>query len=77
MKSITILEHIYPSMSIELGHEYHKISEVYCNIQDYKTAFSFASKARKIFCKQYYDSHPLVQEVDVLCQQILSVDLGK
>lgn len=74
-KSITILENIYPECSIELGHEYHKLSEILCNTKDFALALNYASKARTVFRKQYFDSHPLVLEIDLLCQQIASVKM--
>ena len=73
--SVRILEHNYTEGSIELAHEYHKLSEILCNTKAFSDALSYASKARTIFSKQYFDNHPLVREVDILCQQIASVKM--
>ena len=68
--SINIIEHVYPEYAIERAHEYHKLSEVLCNIQQYSKAMLYATKAKDIFCKQYSQSHDLVKEIELLCSQI-------
>lgn len=68
--SVAIIEELYPEWSIERAHEYHKLSEVLCNNQQYSRALKFARKARSIFERQYTSSHELSIEVDELCRRL-------
>lgn len=69
-KSIPVLQTLYGLESIELAHEYHKLSEVLCNIKDYKKALDYALKARNLFSQLYSQNHDMVLEVECLCDQI-------
>jgi len=69
-RSLQILENICSKDSIELAHEYQKVAEVLYNANDLKEARMFAGKARSIFSQKYANSHPLIDELDLLSHQI-------
>lgn len=73
LQSISILERIYSVDSVELGHEYFKLSEVFVNCGNRKQALKYAVKAKTIFKKHFSTQHSQLQEIQSLIKQLEAI----